>query len=81
MTKKKRAKAKNRNLKPLYEYLKVSGADDAKTWDFSGLMGIDIEEEIISVYDLPEDLVSVIRRVKIPFGDVYLALRQKNTRL
>ena len=81
MTKKKRAKAKNRKLKPLYEYLKALGADDAKTWDFSGLMGIDIEEEIISVYDLPEDLVSVIRRVKIPFGDVYLALRQKNTRL
>ena len=48
MAKKKRAKIKRNNLKPLYAYLKVSSVGDERTWDFSGLRGIDIEKNIIT---------------------------------
>ena len=50
-------------MKPLYAYLKVSSVGDEKTWDFSGLRGIDIEKNIINDYDLSEDLINIIRRV------------------
>ena len=67
MAKKKRAKTKRNSLKPLYAYLKVSSVGDERTWDFSGLRGIDIEKNIINVYDLSEDLINIIRRVKSTF--------------
>ena len=64
MAKNKRAKVKRNNLKSLYAYLKVSSVGDEKTWDFSGLRGIDIEKNIINDYDLSEDLINIIQRVK-----------------
>lgn len=67
MVKNKRAKVKRNNLKPLYAYLKVSSVGDEKTWDFSGLRGIDIEKNIINDYDLSEDLINIIRRVRNTF--------------
>ena len=67
MANKKLAKAKKRNRKLLSKYLKLSNVGSDKAWDFSGLRGVDIEEDIINVYDLPEDLVSLIRRIKNTF--------------
>ena len=67
MAKKRRAKGKKKNLKPLCEYLKASNIGDAKTWDFSGLRGVNIEEELVEAYNLPGDLSNIIRRVKNTF--------------